>query len=124
MKATPVSRLSYDDISDAPRGGYVWRIVDFLNSAFDNIIQILRNNVTISDNIYSQTIEYEFEHDKQVVFKNKLRTRPYAIFAGWCEGEYPRISTGFNQNNEILLTVRFDGGATTKKVVRIIVFGS
>lgn len=122
MKVSAINKLSREDYPDAPN--WFARVLDVLNNFMDQVLLALRGKLTFRDNLLNQVIDFEFTHGVQVPFLNQLGQKPEGIIPIVAQGQ---IISGhgmdYNQKNEILITINFAAGGTTKARCVVFVLG-
>jgi len=122
MKIGVIRRIIKEDLgSDVPE--WAGKMLSPLNQFIDTTVSALQRNLTFEDNFACAKIVREFTHDTaQSVNPGSTTRRASGVFPISSQSE---IITGFGwayrQDGNIDVTIRFAGGASTKKECTIVV---
>ncbi len=122
MKISAINKLSREDYPDAPN--WFSRVLDVLNNFMDQTLLAFRGKLTLRDNFLTQAIDYEFTNGVQVPFLNQLSQKPEGIIPIVAQGQViSGYGMDYNQKSEILITINFAAGGTTKAKCIVYVLG-
>lgn len=122
MKVQNIAKLGFEDFPGAPT--FFKKFIDYFATVFDAVVSPLRNNLTVADNFKVQVIDYVFTNDVEVAFLNQLGQKPVGVWPVYAENQMVTgWKLGYNQKNEILVTIRFAAGGTTQAKTKVYILG-
>lgn len=77
MKITVPATLSSNDFPNEDDNFY--RLLSYFQQHRFETIQLSRNNITFTDNVLIQEVNYKFTHGVKVAFANNLKTKPVGL---------------------------------------------
>jgi hypothetical protein len=123
MKFENFARQSSNNFPDDTKG-FKGAFLDYLNNILASVFVGLGGRLTFLDNFYCQEIKYKFTHGVEVAFKNSKSKRPIGILPVIAENQMiTGYQMGYNQKNEILITLEFKAGAGTQADCTVYVLG-
>lgn len=117
MKIAAVKKFSREDFAGAPE--WFGAFLDEINNFSDQMITFTENNIIYEENIYCQSVDYNFNHGQQVKFLNKLKGKPRGLLAVAAQGyAIDAAELQYDNGGQIGITVYFNKPDTYFELTR------